>query len=73
MAKKKKSPNIDSALYRRVDLASLLGVDLSTIDRWRKEGRLPEPIRLGYRVIAWRKEAIDQWLTSQSGNGVSSN
>jgi predicted DNA-binding transcriptional regulator AlpA len=61
---------------KRSDLARLFGVHISTIDRWRVEGVLPQPIRLGSSRSSprWRVEDIarflqDRGMSAQQGQG----
>ena len=44
------------------ELAKMLGVTRQTIYLWRQAGRLPQPIRLGRRVIRWPEDEIRQWI-----------
>lgn len=48
--------------YRVKDLAKRLGIGRSTAWRWAREGKLPEPVRLGRRVTVWRKEDVEAFL-----------
>ena len=42
-------------------LAGLLGQSLRTIRTWDASGKLPQPLRIGGRVV-WRLEEINAWL-----------
>jgi excisionase family DNA binding protein len=50
-----------------LDLAELLRVNIRTVKRYYKEGKLPPAIRLG-RLVRWRREEIEQWLQALRGN-----
>lgn len=51
------------AILRVDDLTEMLGVCRKTIWSWRRSGLFPEPtVRLGPRLIAWRRSDIDAWL-----------
>jgi predicted DNA-binding transcriptional regulator AlpA len=57
-------PRLESArechplrLFRPTRLARLLGVDPSTIWRWRKTGVLPPPVEIG-GIIGWTEEML---------------
>lgn len=52
-------------LIRPQKLAEMLGVDLVTLWRWRKQNKIPQPISLGGRLIAWRLSTIEQWLSEK--------
>jgi excisionase family DNA binding protein len=43
------------------ELASRLGVSLSTVHRWRTGPEFPAPIRLG-QSIRWRLQEVEEWL-----------
>lgn len=40
------------------ELAARYGVSRNTIWRWSREGRLPEPYRLGEAVTRWRLNEV---------------
>lgn len=42
-------------------VSQLLGVSRSHVKRLRASGRLPDPVRLGHRVL-WRVDEIDAWV-----------
>jgi prophage regulatory protein len=48
--------------YRPKQLAKFLSISEVTLWRWRKAGYLPEPIKLGPKVLLWDSEVIDKWL-----------
>lgn len=43
----------DYQIIRRHSAAELLGVGLSTLDRWEKAGKLPNKIHVGERAAGW--------------------
>ncbi len=49
--------------YRINELAIMLGVSVKTIDRMRKNGSFPPPDRCAGRVLLWRIETIEHWLS----------
>ena len=51
-------------LLRPDELASLLGIPLATIYRWRSRGDGPPGIRVG-RHVRYRLEDVDRWLDEQ--------
>ncbi len=50
---------------RRFNLPEMLGVSLSTIDRWVRDGVLPQPVKLGVRTTAFRLSDIQDWLETR--------
>ncbi|MFT5964981.1 MAG: putative DNA-binding transcriptional regulator AlpA [Flavobacterium sp.] len=55
-------------LIRPQKLAQMLGVDLVTLWRWRKQNKIPQPIALGGRLIAWRESTIEEWLCEKENS-----
>jgi prophage regulatory protein len=53
-------------LIRPGRLAELLGLSQATIWQWRKSGVLPEAVRLGDRLFAWRESDIARWLEART-------
>jgi predicted DNA-binding transcriptional regulator AlpA len=51
----------EKPLTRKV-VAVRLGVSVWTIDRWRKSGKLPEPVVSDYRAPRWTLDQIQRWL-----------
>jgi predicted DNA-binding transcriptional regulator AlpA len=49
-------------LIHKRQLAELLGVNPWTLDRWRKLGHIPLPLKLTDGTLAWRISAIEKWL-----------
>lgn len=50
---------------RARDCAARYGVAISTWWRWLKEGRIPQPCRLGDRVLIWELDQLDRILTEK--------
>jgi predicted DNA-binding transcriptional regulator AlpA len=58
-----REPAKQIALVSKIEVASALGVSIWTLDRWRKQGKFPKPIRLTDRSpLMWRVRDIDAWL-----------
>lgn len=53
-------------LIRKRPLAKRLKVSPWTIDRWRKLGKFPAPIRLSEIVLAWRVADVEAWLRTRA-------
>jgi predicted DNA-binding transcriptional regulator AlpA len=49
-------------LIRAKQLAKLLGISITTIWRMRRNEQIPQPMRLGSRMIAWDRAVIEQWI-----------
>ncbi|MBQ3059529.1 MAG: AlpA family phage regulatory protein [Desulfovibrio sp.] len=52
---------------RAKDVASLLGIGVSTVWRWRRQGVLPQGVQLTARCTVWRMEDIESFLAGRSG------
>uniref|UniRef100_T1HXZ2 Uncharacterized protein n=1 Tax=Rhodnius prolixus TaxID=13249 RepID=T1HXZ2_RHOPR len=50
---------------RRYQLAPLLGMSLSTLDRKVKNGTLPKPTKLGEKITAFDAVDIQRWLAER--------
>lgn len=53
------------AIVRRKELQALLGVSLASIDRWRRSGDFPQPVKLGAQAVGFRLEDLETWLASR--------
>ena len=40
----------------------ILPIGATTLWRWVKEGKFPQPIKLSPRVTAWRAEDVRDWM-----------
>jgi predicted DNA-binding transcriptional regulator AlpA len=58
--------NIDVCVYRPAQLAKKLGVSTCTLWRWRRDGYLPEPSKLGPKLVFWDVKVIDEWIQNNS-------
>ncbi|EHQ16464.1 Prophage CP4-57 regulatory [Shewanella baltica OS183] len=56
----------NSQIIRYNELAATFGVSKTTIWRWRRSGAFPNHIQLGPRIIGWKIEDIELWLTSNT-------
>lgn len=50
-----------SRLLRPDDVATILGVSIDTVKRWRIEGEGPPAIYLTPRTVRYRREAVEAW------------
>lgn len=65
--RKKVLPMVMSDGYmNRKQLAAYLGVSSATVLNLVKSGSLPAPIRIGERIMRWRKTEIDDFLRKSS-------
>jgi prophage regulatory protein len=55
-------------LQRPSDLAYMTNRHISTIYRWIKEGLLPKPLYIGNRLLGWKAETIESWLSEMESN-----
>ena len=46
-------------------VGSILPIGATTLWRWVKEGKFPQPIKLSTRVTVWRAEDVRAWLDQQ--------
>jgi predicted DNA-binding transcriptional regulator AlpA len=57
-------PTLDPVLTEP-DTAKWLSVGVSSLQRWRAQGRGPEFVRISQRRIGYRKSAVERWLASR--------
>ena len=50
-------------LMARPEVETLTGLSRSTIYREMREGRFPEPVKIG-RAVRWREDEIAAWIAS---------
>ncbi|WP_114856462.1 helix-turn-helix domain-containing protein [Brachybacterium sp. YJGR34] len=65
------TPTRPARLLTSDDLAELLGVELRTIERWRKSGKGP-PFMLFGRTVRYHPTRVQQWMVSREQGGPSS-
>ncbi|MFH2002801.1 MAG: helix-turn-helix domain-containing protein [Planctomycetota bacterium] len=53
---------MDSLLLTAQQVASLLGVGVSTLWSWHSAGRIPLPVRIGGKTTRWRVSEIEAWV-----------
>lgn len=46
--------------------AGLLPVSSSTVWRWVREGKFPEPFKLGERVTVWDATVVERFISERS-------
>ncbi|ELJ8864321.1 AlpA family phage regulatory protein [Vibrio parahaemolyticus] len=50
---------------RQEQLAKEIGVSVSTLWRWRRDGKMPPVVTLSSRVVGWQRKDIERWLEAQ--------
>jgi prophage regulatory protein len=51
-------------LLRLPQLKAVLGISRATIYRYVDSGKLPPPVKLSSRCVAWRASAINEWMAT---------
>jgi excisionase family DNA binding protein len=57
-------------LMNEKQVAEFLGVTVSALRRWRFEGRGPRFFRLEGRLVRYRQEDVEGWLSAQAVRGA---
>jgi prophage regulatory protein len=57
---------VTEKLIKLGELCKLLDMARSTIYHLKKEGRFPEPIKVGYRAVRWRLSDIRAWQDARA-------
>jgi predicted DNA-binding transcriptional regulator AlpA len=61
-----------SVLVGAATVAAMLQIGQRTLWRWISTGVFPGPdVSIGAKIRRWRRETVDNWITSQAGEGVS--
>lgn len=63
----------DSALLRLPSILALFQCGRSTWFYWMKQGRAPQPVRVGPRMVAWRAGEVRPLLAGRSGTPIDPN
>ncbi len=58
-------------LLTAVDLARRYNISQATVWRWRADGTLPTPVRLGPKMVRWDYQAIARWEQGRGFDGAS--
>jgi prophage regulatory protein len=56
--------NVGDRLLRLPEVARTVGVSRATIYRYVDSGRLPRPVKISTRCIAWRASEITAWMAA---------
>lgn len=52
-------------ILSKAEVAALLGVSASTLDRWTKAGAFPPRVRLGPARVGFSQAAVRTWLATR--------
>lgn len=51
--------------FNQKQAAEYIGVSVPTFRKYLAAGKLPQPMRLGDRILRWSRYALDRWLMSR--------
>lgn len=54
-----------SGFMRESELRQRVPISHSTLWRWIRDGRFPQPIKLSDRITVWRQSDVDAWEAKQ--------
>lgn len=54
-------PGSDALFLRLRTVMLLTGLGRSTIYRMMDDNRFPRPVKVGLRIVAWRRADLDRW------------
>lgn len=57
-------------LLRPEAAALALGVAKQTLARWRCEGQGPRFVKIGRRLVAYRREDLDAWISARGAGST---
>jgi prophage regulatory protein len=61
--------NHEERFLRLPEVVRRVGISKSSVWLWIRQGRFPEPIRVGPRVTCWRLTEIDAWIEAKAAEG----
>jgi excisionase family DNA binding protein len=61
---------VDKLLMNEKQVAEFLGVTVHALRRWRFENRGPQFIKPEGRLVRYREQDVEAWLTAQQIGGV---
>ncbi len=56
---------MEQEFVKKKAVAKFLGITIATLDRWAKKGICPAPIKLGPRLVRYRRSEILAWLDNR--------
>lgn len=68
--------SFNAAVYRpgqlcgTKDQPGILPISSATLWRWVRDGRFPQPFKLGPKTTVFDKAAVDQWIAAQRDLGA---
>jgi predicted DNA-binding transcriptional regulator AlpA len=54
-----------NTFYTQKEVMEMLDVSESTIRRWRNKKEIPQPTKIGRKVLGWKVEQFDKWFLAQ--------
>lgn len=59
---------MNDRLMKPPEVADMLRVSTVTLGRWRRIGKGPEHIRLGYNRVVYRYDDVVAWISAKAGD-----
>jgi len=56
---------LEKIIHRPAEVANLLGISISTLDRWSKKPEFPQKIKLSSRVVGFDSSEIYDFIEKQ--------
>ena len=51
-------------LIRMKEILQITGLGRSTVYLYISQQRFPNPVKIGYRSVAWREDDVQEWINS---------
>jgi prophage regulatory protein len=66
-ANKRPATNLDlrALVLRKRAVCAMLAISLAHLDRLRRSGDFPTPVRLGEQAIGWTLASVENWLANR--------
>ena len=57
----------EARFLRLPDVLARYGCSRATVYAWMARGDFPAPVKLGRRLVAWRRHDLETWESARSG------
>lgn len=59
------SQPLGDRVFRPREVARVVGLSLTTVNKLRREGLFPAPIKLSAQAVGWREADVREWIDTR--------
>jgi predicted DNA-binding transcriptional regulator AlpA len=56
---------MNKKFYTQEEVKQILNASDSSLLRWRKENEIPEPVKIGRKILGWPIIQFDEWFKTK--------